>query len=97
MTHCRSVSSWRFNRKVRNILAAVGVLLMTCPAAMAWVDMTEYGVDPYPQPDGIYITDGSYVMNVGELHMNITNFGLMRDCSIIARTGKVVVTGRGAF
>ena len=27
----------------------------------------------------------------------ITNFGLMRDCSIIARTGKVVVTGRGAF
>jgi lipopolysaccharide/colanic/teichoic acid biosynthesis glycosyltransferase len=27
----------------------------------------------------------------------ITNFGLMRDCSIIARTGKVVITGRGAF
>ncbi len=77
MTHCRSVSSWRFNRKVRNVLAAVGVLLMTCPAAMAWVDMTEYVVDPYPQPDGIYITDGSYVMNVGELHMNITNFGLI--------------------
>jgi len=77
MIHCRSISSWRFNRKVRNVFAAVGVLLMTGPAAMAWVDMTDYGVDPYPQPDGIYITDGSYVMNVGELHMNITNFGLI--------------------
>lgn len=50
---------------------------MASPTAMAWVDMTDYGVDPYPQPNGIYVTDGSYVMNVGELHLNISNFGLI--------------------
>ena len=77
MTHCRSVSYRRVKHEVRIVLAAVGVLLMTCPVAMAWVDMTQHGVDPYPRPDGIYVTDGSYVMNVGELHMNITNFGLI--------------------
>jgi len=62
---------------MRLALAVAGVLVLTGPAALAWVDMTDFGVDPYPQPDGIYITDGSYVMNVGELHVNITNFGLI--------------------
>ncbi len=28
-------------------------------------------------PDGIHVLDGSYVMNVGELHINITNHGLI--------------------
>ena len=28
-------------------------------------------------PDGIHILDGSYVMDVGELHINITNHGLI--------------------
>jgi hypothetical protein len=28
-------------------------------------------------PDGIHILDGSYVLNVGELHINITNHGLI--------------------
>ncbi|MBU0742830.1 hypothetical protein KKG45_03880 [bacterium] len=77
MTHSRSVSRLRVQRYVRLVLAAAGVLVVTCPAALAWVDMTDYGVDPYPHPNGIYITDGSYVMNVGELHINITNFGLI--------------------
>lgn len=29
------------------------------------------------RPDGIHVVDGSYVMNVGNLHMNITNHGLI--------------------
>ncbi len=77
MTHSRSVSHVRLQRHMRLALAVAGVLVLTGPAALAWVDMTDFGVDPYPQPDGIYITDGSYVMNVGELHVNITNFGLI--------------------
>ena len=28
-------------------------------------------------PDGIHVLDGSYVMNMGELHINITNHGLI--------------------
>ena len=77
MTHSRSDSNRRFRGGVFLPAVLIVGLLMAGPSAWAWVDMTDYGVDPYPLPDGIYVTDGSYVMNVGELHINITNFGLI--------------------
>ena len=33
--------------------------------------------DDQIRPDGIHILDGSYVLDVGELHVNITNHGLI--------------------
>jgi hypothetical protein len=41
-------------------------------------------IDPLPQldtwrgaADGVHVVDGSYVMNAGDLHINITNWGLI--------------------
>jgi len=51
-------------------------LLLSGPAS-AWVDLELYGgPEPY-DPHGVTVADGSYVMNVGELQINITNFGLI--------------------
>ena len=33
--------------------------------------------DEMVRPDGIHVLDGSYVLNVGQLHVNITNHGLI--------------------
>jgi len=53
-----------------------GAFLLAAVPAAAWVDLgaESQGVD---NPRGIYITDGTYVMNVGELQINITNWGLI--------------------
>jgi len=77
MTHCRSDHRLRVQLRAGLALAAAGVLLATCPAALAWVDMADSVIDPYPLANGLLVTDGSYVMNVGELHVNITNFGMI--------------------
>jgi hypothetical protein len=47
-------------------------------SAFGWVDLEDdiFEGGAY-NPSGIFILDGSYVMNVGELHMNITNWGLI--------------------
>ncbi len=55
----------------------VAMALLSAAPAAAWVDLEQYGAHSGPVPDGSAVTDGSYVMNVGELHMNITNFGLI--------------------
>jgi len=55
------------------------VLLTVLPAnsALAWAPPPET-VDPFPaDPRGVHVTDGSYVMNVGELQMHVTNWGLI--------------------
>ncbi|MEZ4388668.1 MAG: T9SS type A sorting domain-containing protein [Candidatus Krumholzibacteriia bacterium] len=53
----------------------LGALLLAWPAA-AWVDLGNQAAGPY-NPHGAFVTDGSYVMNVGELQVNITNWGLI--------------------
>ncbi|MFH1842949.1 MAG: hypothetical protein ABIF77_07050 [bacterium] len=62
------------------VVLAVGlpVLILSCNVpARAWYDV---GVDQAALRDlfdGAHTLDGSYVMNVGELHLNLTNFGLI--------------------
>jgi hypothetical protein len=69
--HRGSSGSW-----IGPVLLVATALLLAAPAA-AWVDLEQFGAQSGPMPDGSAVTDGSYVMNVGELHMNITNFGLI--------------------
>lgn len=76
MTKIRSRSdselhAWR--HRLAGGLAAVA--LLAAGPALSWVDLTEDWARDVP--DGIHVTDGSYVMNVGELHINITNHGLI--------------------
>ncbi len=57
------------------ILAAC---LLAAGPAWAWVDLENDIQDRFRDaPSGVFITDGSFVMNVGELHMHITNWGLI--------------------
>ncbi len=56
-------------------VAAVAVCFAVS-SAWAWADLGLDANGPY-DPHGAYVTDGSYVMNVGELQMNITNWGLI--------------------
>ena len=57
-------------------LCLLGVLLGVGRAA-AWQEITDPVAELGYNPHGIYIQDGSYVMNVGEVHINITNWGLI--------------------
>jgi len=58
------------------VLLALSVVLHPV-VGRAWVDLGGNPSGTIGDPNGILITDGSYVMNVGELQMNITNFGLI--------------------
>jgi hypothetical protein len=57
---------------------ALAVLFALPAPALAWYDPPRPidGYDHLPH-DGVHITDGSYVMNAGELQVNITNWGLI--------------------
>ena len=59
------------------ILCALVVVCCAVPAA-AWKDTVD---DPVSEmgynPSGAFILDGSFVMNVGEVQINITNWGLI--------------------
>ena len=58
---------------------AAFLLAMVCCAvpAGAYMDKENPLFDMGYNPNGVFILDGSYVMNVGELHINITNWGLI--------------------
>ena len=64
-------------RRTATGCALLVLVLLAAPSARAWVDVAAIEGPRYDAPDGIAIVDGSYVMNVGELHINITNFGLI--------------------
>jgi hypothetical protein len=68
---------WRENHRVSTGcllgLSAMALGLLIATPAGAWVDLC--GKDPNRGGNKIHVTDGSYVMNVGELQVNITNFG----------------------
>lgn len=66
--------SWCGARGVAGALTLLAVVV-TSPAG-AWVDLGDQSGGPY-NPHGAYVTHGEYVMNVGELQINITNFGLI--------------------
>jgi hypothetical protein len=86
MTHSSCTS--RTLRQARGLLPALAVAatLLAAPAD-AWVDLEEYGGgSPLYNPSGAFVLDGSYVMNVGEVHINITNWGLIGSHYSNART-----------
>ncbi len=60
-------------------LSGILLLLMVCLAmpAAARMDVENPIVEMGYNPGGIFILDGSYVMNVGEVQINITNWGLI--------------------
>jgi hypothetical protein len=66
---------------------AAFLLLMVCCAvpASAYMDKENPLLDMGYNPNGVFILDGSYVMNVGEVQINITNWGLIGSTYSIAR------------
>ncbi|MEN8007021.1 MAG: hypothetical protein ABFS42_08395 [Candidatus Krumholzibacteriota bacterium] len=59
--------------------AVFGLLLMvgvTVPAH-GWMDTEGDILEMGYNPNGVFVLDGSFVMNVGEVQINITNFGLI--------------------
>ena len=65
-------SAWR-------LIPCFLLLLMVCLAvpAVARMDVENPVVEMGYNPGGIFILDGSFVMNVGETQINITNWGLI--------------------
>jgi hypothetical protein len=63
---------------LRRVLGACFLILMVCTASTVAARPNK-NAPPMPElpPNGAFITDGSYVMNVGEVQINITNWGLI--------------------
>jgi hypothetical protein len=61
----------------KRVLITVLTALVLAAPAFAWHDLDEVEGPGWDLPDGFPVMDGSYVMNVGELHLNITNHGLI--------------------
>ena len=53
--------------------------------AQAWREPENDILEMGYNPNGIFVTDGSFVMNVGEVQINITNFGLIGSGYSLAR------------
>lgn len=65
-------------RRIRFWTAALLLVLMVGTATSAAARSGEYGATAYGfGPDPAFIQDGSFVMNVGEVQINITNWGLI--------------------
>ena len=64
---------------VRLAGCALSLLLVVANAtpAAAWMDLENPVLDMGYNPNGVLVVDGSYVMNVGEVQINITNWGLI--------------------
>jgi hypothetical protein len=61
---------------LRLLSILVTALFVSVPV-WAWVDLSQYQSERIDNPHAIHVTDGSFVMNVGELQINITNWGLI--------------------
>jgi hypothetical protein len=78
------MASRRWNRRRGSLtagavwLAGLAALLAAGAApALAWKDLTDPLDGGRLDPHRLPVVNGSFVMNVGELHINITNFGLI--------------------
>ena len=76
MTSHHRIGPRRPSRRVRYLVLLAVLVAAAAPARGR--------IDPLPQfdawrgtADGVHVVDGSYVMNAGELHINITNWGLI--------------------
>ncbi len=69
------MSTWA--RSIFSSITTIVLLTALTQPASAWID-GGYGLDDdLYRPDGIHVIDGSYVININELHVNITNHGLI--------------------
>ncbi len=59
------------------VLAVCLYLIGAVPTAHAWQDIKSPVSELGYNPNGVFVQDGSYVMNVGEVQINITNWGLI--------------------
>ena len=57
------------------LILGLGCALL--PAGAGAEPRSELQREEETRPDGIHVLDGSYVLNMGELHVNITNHGLI--------------------
>lgn len=53
--------------------------------ALAFQDIPNPVIDSGYNPNGVFVLDGSYVMNVGEVQINITNWGLIGSTYSLTR------------
>ncbi|MBK8166410.1 MAG: hypothetical protein IPK64_10695 [bacterium] len=69
----------RGRRWAAAVTPIVGLLLVVVLAApaLAYKEVSNPVFDGAYNPNGVFIQDGSYVMNVGEVQINITNWGLI--------------------
>lgn len=74
MSLTSNMTAKRWHRWAWLVLA--GLTVTAAVPAVAWVDLGDEASGPY-NPHGAFVADGSYVMNVGELQINITNWGLI--------------------
>lgn len=68
MAAIRSLRSW--------VLAPWWLFVFLPATAWPWSDIPGLH-DPVTIPDGIHVLDGSYVLDRGRLHVNVTNHGLI--------------------
>ena len=59
------------------ILSLLILALLPATTSIAEAPLPDQVDDPARNPAGAHVLDGSYVMNAGQLHMNITNHGLI--------------------
>jgi len=72
------LSSIRYLLVVRvSILLAPLLFCTLFPLTAQGESLPQFRREDSLRPDGIHVLDGSYVLNVGELHVNITNSGLI--------------------
>lgn len=75
-------------RRVTTAAAPVVWLLLViglASPALAFQDIPNPVVDSGYNPNGVFVLDGSYVMNVGEAQINITNWGLIGSTYSLTR------------
>jgi hypothetical protein len=79
-TSCIRTSVWWFGPLICFLVMAGNAV-----PARGWMDSKNDFLEMGNNPNGIFVTDGSYVMNVGEVQINITNFGLIGSGYSFAR------------
>ena len=77
----------RGRRMTAAVTPVVWLLLVVGLAtpALAFKDIENPVVDSGYNPNGIFVLDGTFVMNVGEVQINITNWGLIGSTYSLTR------------
>lgn len=74
----------RLTAAVTPVVWLLLVIGLAAPA-LAYKDISNPVVDDRYDPSGLFVLDGSFVMNVGEVQINITNWGLIGSTYSLTR------------